>query len=88
MCKVQPRWNSRSPNTRRLKWRPLDVVEKVLESPEQVIPERGGMEVYQSRHDFGGMIFLVRVVVDRSVAPAMVVTVYRTTKIGKYWRKP
>ena len=46
------------------------------------------MEVYQSRHDFGGMIFLVRVVVDRSVAPAMVVTVYRTTKIGKYWRKP
>ncbi len=67
---------------------PLDVVEKVLDRPEQVIPERGGMEVYQSRHDFGGMIFLVRAVVDRSVAPAMVVTVYRTSKIGKYWRKP
>lgn len=63
------------------------VVEKVLESPEQVVPEQRGIEVFQSRHDFGDKIFLVRVVVDRNVAPAMVVTVYRTSKISKYWRK-
>ena len=67
---------------------PFAVVEKALDSPEQVVPEGGGIEVFQSRRDFGGMIFLVRVVVDRNVAPAMVVTVYRTSKIGKYWRKP
>jgi len=37
--------------------------------------------------DFGkGKIFLLRVVVVDSVEPAVVVTVYRTSKINKYWR--
>ncbi|MFB3923475.1 MAG: DUF4258 domain-containing protein [Terriglobia bacterium] len=67
---------------------PLDVVEKVLGNPAQIVPEHGGMEVFQSRHNFGDKIFLVRIVVDRKVDPAMVVTVYRTSKIEKYWRKP
>ena len=63
------------------------IVVQVLEKPEQVVPDRGGVEVFQSRHEFGGMIFLVRVVVDRNDDPATVITVYRTSKIGKYWRK-
>jgi len=33
-------------------------------------------------------MYLVRVIVDEGVNPARVVTVYRTTKIEKYWNKP
>lgn len=35
----------------------------------------------------GGKVFLVRAIVDDAVSPAVVVTVYRTAKISKYWRK-
>jgi len=44
-------------------------------------------KVYQSKVDFGeGKIFLIRAVVDDTIIPATVVTVYRTSKIAKYWR--
>lgn len=62
-------------------------MESVLENPQQVLPERGGKKAYQSQLDFGGgKIFLLRAIVDETVDPAMVVTVYRTSKISKYWR--
>ena len=46
------------------------------------------MKAYQSRCEIGGKMFLLRVIVDDSVDPAVVVTAYRTTKIEKYWGKP
>ena len=53
------------------------------------MPERGNKKVYQSQLDFGsGKVFLLRAIVDDTVDPAVVVTVYRTSKIGKYWRQP
>jgi hypothetical protein len=66
---------------------PLTMLESVLENLQQVLPERGGKKAYQSQLDFGGgKIFLLRAIVDETVDPAMVVTVYRTSKISKYWR--
>jgi len=65
----------------------LDMLDAVLEKPEQVVPERGDLKAYQSKCDFGGKIFLVRVIVDDSRDPAVVVTAYRITKIKKYWRE-
>jgi hypothetical protein len=63
------------------------MLESVLENPQQVLAERGGKKAYQSQLDFGGgKIFLLRAIVDETVDPAMVVTVYRTSKISKYWR--
>jgi len=35
----------------------------------------------------GGTLYLVRVVVDAGPHDEMVVTVYRTSKIEKYWSK-
>lgn len=68
---------------------PEALVESVLSSPEQVIAEKGGRHAYQSRVEFeDGRIFLVRAIVADDVDPAGVVTVYRTSKIEKYWRKP
>jgi len=56
-------------------------------APEQVVPAHGGKQAYQSRVGFGeGRVFLVRAIVDDRVDPATVVTVYRTSRIDKYWR--
>lgn len=66
---------------------PRDLLEAVLESPEQRLPAAGGMEIYQSRvGSGGGKMYLLRVIVSADQVPPVVVTVYRTSKIEKYWR--
>jgi hypothetical protein len=67
---------------------PLSLVEAVMERPDQVVPSKGTARAYQSKCEIGGKMFLLRVIVDESVDPAVVVTAYRTTKIQKYWGKP
>lgn len=65
---------------------PLQLVEMVLADPEQQF-EEDGLMVYQSRFDGKqGKTYLLRVFVNTTVAPANVVTVYRTSKLNKYWR--
>ena len=63
-------------------------VKKVMISPEQKLDVRRGRCVYQSRLSFGepARNYLVRVFVDIDCEPKEVVTVYRTSKIEKYWR--
>jgi hypothetical protein len=68
---------------------PEQLVMAVLEKPEQVVTERGGLVAYQSRvivEPTGEM--LVRVIVDERARPPRVITVYLTSKIEKYWRQP
>lgn len=66
----------------------LDEVHRVLRHPEQAFEVRPGRWVLQSRvavrtaHSRG----LIRVFVDIDRHPAGVVTVYRTSKVEKYWR--
>lgn len=62
------------------------LVHRVLAAPEQPLPVRPGRDVLQSRIAFAGKTFLVRVFVDIDRDPAEVVTVYRTSRIAKYWR--
>jgi hypothetical protein len=65
---------------------PVHLLQSTLQQPQQVVPERGGKGAYQSQLDFGGgRRFLLRAIVDDRVDPAVVVTVYRTSKIDKYW---
>ncbi len=61
---------------------------QVLSAPEQSEPVREGRVVYQSRIAFGDpqKMYLLRIFVDIDRQPPEVVTVYRTRKIGKYWR--
>ena len=64
------------------------VVESVLENPEQIVPEYGDKKAYQSMVDMGAeKYYLVRIIVNDMIDPARVVTVYKTSKIEKYWRK-
>jgi len=67
-----------------------DVVLGVAKSPEQRLAVRPGREVRQSRipTPAGGTLYLVRVVVDSGPVADTVVTVYRTSKIDKYWSNP
>ncbi len=68
---------------------PRELLESALNNPQQILPKRGNKKVYQSQLDFdSGKVFLLRVIVDDTVDPAAVVTVYRTSKISKYWRQP
>ena len=65
-----------------------DDVAKVLAAPEQIVAVRQGRNVYQSRIKAGKppQRYLLRVFIDVDREPPEVVTVYRTSKITKYWR--
>ena len=63
-------------------------VERVMKQPEQKLPGVGNRVIFQARIAAQGKMFLVRCVVEDWRSPPAVVTVYRTTKIAKYWRQP
>lgn len=65
---------------------PLGVIESVLAAPTQKVPEHGNVVCYQSKVDINQKLYLVRVMVNEMATPAKVVTVYRTSKINKYWK--
>jgi hypothetical protein len=63
-------------------------VRHVLAVPEQIEIIRPGRMIYQARVAWGEppTTYLLRVFVDVDRQPVEVVTVYRTSKITKYWR--
>lgn len=65
-----------------------DLVLQVAEAPEQVVPARNGLECRQSRFPdaSSGKEYLLRVIVNPKITPNLVVTVYKTSKVEKYWR--
>lgn len=65
---------------------PLAVVESVLASPQQKVPEHDDVVCYQSQVEINQKRYLVRVMVNETATPPKVVTVYRTSKISKYWK--
>ena len=66
----------------------VEIVESVLKNPEQKWDLRKGRRVLQSRitMDDPEKLYLIRVFLDIDREPFEVVTVYRTSKIAKYWR--
>jgi hypothetical protein len=62
------------------------VVRSVLAAPEQRQEVRPGRDVLQSRGSSASKTYLIRVFVDVDRTPAEVVTVYRTSRVAKYWR--
>ena len=66
---------------------PRQVLDEILAAPQQIVKSRGNRSVYQSQIVFScGRMYLVRVVVDDTVDEPVVLTVYRTSRISKYWR--
>ena len=64
-----------------------DTARATLRSPEQEGWARPGRRVFQSRHEEpgSGKRFLLRVFLDVDRTPPVVVTVYRSSKIQRYW---
>lgn len=66
----------------------LETVQTILAAPEQRLEVRPGRDVLQSQlsEEKTQKDYLVRVFADVDRYPAEVVTVYRTSKVSKYWR--
>ena len=65
---------------------PVAVIESILAAPAQKVPEHGDVICYQSQVEINQRPYLVRVMVNEKLTPPKVVTVYRTSKIKKYWK--
>ncbi len=68
---------------------PRKLLDDTLQSPGQVVREAGQPAAFQSRiHPFGPhrAEMLIRVIVDETRTPPVVVTVYLTSKVEKYWQ--
>lgn len=63
-------------------------VRNMLAHPRQMEILREGRAVYQTKYDTGNpsKTYVLRVFVDVDRKPPAIVTVYRTSKIEKYWR--
>jgi hypothetical protein len=55
---------------------PFEVVQQVLNNPEQVVPEHGGLVARQAHALIGGKRYRIRVVVAERRDATVVVTVY------------
>lgn len=64
----------------------LDDIDQLIRFPHQIVEAEGLRRVYQSLFTINTKTYLLRAIVEES-KPKIVVTVYRTTQINKYWRK-
>jgi len=61
-------------------------IEPVFNNPQQILSVRPGRQIYQSIIEMNSKPYLLRLIIDEG-APPILVTVYRTSKIQKYWRQ-
>ena len=60
---------------------PLQLVLMMLNDPEQIVPEKKNRSSYQSEVTINGKLYILRAIIEPD---GTVVTVYRTSKLGKY----
>ncbi len=66
---------------------PSEIVKEIVLRPQQTYPQDDEIEIRQSIIEFEGQgNYLVRVFVNIKKNPNLVITVYRTSKINKYWK--
>ncbi len=68
---------------------PLSLVQRVVQEPQQIVPSRKGRLIYQSRFfdEQENKEMLLRVVLDIEGDDFWVLTVYRTSRIERYWEE-
>ena len=61
-------------------------VASLMEHPDQIVEAHGGLVCYQCLSAKDGKPCLLRAVINEAANPKKIVTIYRTTKINKYWK--
>lgn len=65
---------------------PIELVEEVLHKPYQKLLQND-ISVFQSKINIDAKEYLLRVFVNTNIEPKVVITVYLTNKVEKYWGK-
>ena len=66
----------------------ISLIQATLAEPEQVVDAKDGLQCYQSRFsNEHGEVTLLRIIVNSSKDPKVVVTAYQTSKVSKYWEE-
>jgi hypothetical protein len=65
---------------------PTEMVLEVVKNPEQKYNTEIDETVCQSKVIFGKQTYLLRVFVNFTKNPPIIISMYRTSKIKKYWR--
>ena len=62
-------------------------VDSVVLNPDQIVGDENDddIEIYQSIVRESGTVFLYRVFLNTKTMPNMIVTLYKTTKVSKYY---
>ncbi|MGD1903985.1 MAG: DUF4258 domain-containing protein [Geitlerinemataceae cyanobacterium] len=64
------------------------LVEEILKNPQQTIPQDDEITIFQSQIAAETeKRYLIRIFVNITVNPPRIVTLYRTSKIAKYWQQ-
>jgi hypothetical protein len=64
----------------------LEQLESLMNHPDQIMEAHGGLVCYQGLSTKNGKPGLLRVIINDASNPKNIVTIYRTTKIKKYWK--
>lgn len=63
-----------------------NMLDNVMQAPEQVLPAKKGRRAYQSRIVLRGRQFLLRAFVVERTTPHIVASIYFTSRISRYWQ--
>ncbi len=65
-----------------------ETVEKILNNPKQILDSENNRKVYQDIIEFNdNKEYVVRVILEETKNNLKVITVYKSSKISKYWRE-
>ena len=64
----------------------LKQVEALMDHPDQIVEAHGGLVCYQCLSTKDGKPGLLRAIINEAANPKNIVTIYRTSKIKKYWK--
>lgn len=66
---------------------PMELINAVLDHPSQIVDGYNGTTIFQSCVFFPeNKLYLLRIVTKIDASSIKVITAYRTSQIGRYWR--
>ena len=65
----------------------IKYIKETLSTPEQIVPEIKGLKIAQKRYSIDNKQYLIRVIFREEIDLIIGITVYKTSKIKKYWEE-